>query len=63
MHFLNPTHLQIASSNKNVTFASEAINNPNVTNNPISTNPFTYGYVPHSEKSCKADGCLDHICE
>ena len=63
MHFLNPTCLQIASSNKNVTFASETINNPNVTNNPISTNPFTYDYVPHSEKSRKADGCLDHICE
>ena len=49
MHFLNPTHLQIASSNKNAIFASEAIDNPNVTNNPMLTNPFTYDRVPHSE--------------
>ena len=42
MHFLNPTHLQIASSDKNVTFASEAIDNLNITNNPVSTDPFMY---------------------
>ena len=41
MHFLNPTCLQIASSDKNAIFASEAIDNPNVTNNPMSTDPFT----------------------
>ena len=63
MHFLNPTHLQIASSNKNAIFTSEAIDNPNVTNNPMLTNPFTYDRVPHSEKSRKADDHLNHICE
>ena len=51
MHFLNPTCLQIAPSNKNTTFASDAIDDPNVANNPVSTNPFTYDHVPRSEKS------------
>ena len=63
MHFLNPTCLQIASSNKNATFTSEAIDDLNITNNPVSTDPFTYNCVPHSEKSCKANNHLDHIHE
>ena len=63
MHFLNPTHLQIPSSNKNPAFASEAIDDLNVTNNPVSTNPFMYNHVLHSEKSHKADNHLDHIHE
>ena len=61
MHFLNPTCLQIASSNKNTTFASEAIDNLNITNNSVSTNPFTYECVPRSDKSCKADDRLHHV--
>ena len=63
MHFLNPTRLQIASSNKNATFASEAIDDPNITNDSVSTDPFTYERVPCSEKSRKADDCLDRIRE
>ena len=62
MHFLNPIHLQIAPFNKNTTFTSEAIDDPNITNNPVSTGPFTYDHVPHSEKSHKADNHLDHVC-
>ena len=61
MHFLNPTHLQIASSDKNTTFASEAIDNPNITNDSVSTDPFTYECVPCSEKWRKADDRLHHI--
>ena len=63
MHFLNPTHLQIASSDKNATFTSEAIDEPNITNDSVSTDPFTYERVPRSEKSCKADNCLHRIRE
>ena len=63
MHFLNPTHLQIASSDKNTMFASEAIDAPNITNNSVSTNPFTYERVPRSEKSRKADDRLHHVHE
>ena len=62
MHFLNPTHLQIASSDKNMAFASEAIDDPNVTSHPVST-AFMYDCVPHSEKSHKADDCLDRVHE
>ena len=46
MHFLNPTHLQIASSDKNATFTSEAIDNPNITNDSVSTDPFMYECIP-----------------
>ena len=63
MHFLNPTCLQIASSDKNATFTSEAIDNPNITNDSVSTDPFMYDHIPHSEKLCKANDRLDHVCE
>ena len=63
MHFLNPTCLQIATSDKNMTFASEAIDDLNVTNNPVSMDPFTYDHIPRSEKLCKADDCLDCVCK
>ena len=63
MHFLNPTRMQITPSDKNATFASDAIDNPNVTNNPTSSDPFTYSCVPHSEKSHKADHHLDRVHE
>ena len=63
MHFLNPTHLQIASSNKNTTFTSEAIDDPKITNDSVSTDPFTYERVPHSDKSRKADDCLHRVRE
>ena len=63
MHFLNPTCLQIASSDKNATFASEAIDDPNVTNSPVLTDPFTYDCVPCSEKLHKANNWLDCVCE
>ena len=63
MHFLNPTHLQIASSDKNATFASEAIDNPNITKDSVLTDPFTYKCVPCSDKSCKADDRLHRVCE
>ena len=63
MHFLNPTHLLIAPSNKNVTFASEAIDDPNVTNNPVLTDPFMYDCILCSENLGKADDRLDHIRE
>ena len=61
MHFLNPTSLQNTSSDKNVTFTSEAIDNPLITRDPISTNPFIYDCIPHSEKLHKADNRLDCI--
>ena len=63
MHFLNPTCLQIASSNKNVTFASEAIDDPNITNDSVSTDPFTYECVLHSDKSRKDDDRLHRVHE
>ena len=63
MNFLNPTHLQIASSDKNATFASEAIDDPNITNDSVSTDPFMYECVPCSDKSHKADDCLHRIHE
>ena len=63
MHFLNPTRLQIASSNKNTTFASEAIDDLNITNDSVSTDPFMYEHVLHSDKLCKADDCLHRIHE
>ena len=63
MHFLNPTCLQIASSDKNTTFTSEAIDDPNIINNSVSTDPFMYNRVLHSEKSCKANDHLGHISE
>ena len=63
MHFLNPTCLQIATSDKNMTFASEAIDDLNVTDNPVSMDPFTYDHIPRSEKLCKVDDCLDCVCE
>ena len=62
MHFLNPTRLQIAFSNKNTTFAAEAIDEPNITNS-VSTDPFTYEHVPRSDKSRKADNHLHRIHE
>ena len=61
MHFLNPTRLQIASSDKNATFTSEAIDDLNITNDSVSTDPFTYDHIPRSEKLRKADDCLDRI--
>ena len=61
MHFLNPTHLQIASSDKNTTFASEAIDDPKITNDSVSTDPFTYERVPRSDKSRKADDRLHRV--
>ena len=63
MHFLNPTRLQIVSSDKNATFAAEAIDEPNITNDSVSTDPFTYERVPRSEKSLKADDRLHRIHE
>ena len=63
MHFLNPAHLQIVSSDKNTTFTSEAIDDPNITNDSVSTDPFTYNCIPHSEKSCKANDHLDCVCK
>ena len=63
MHFLNPTRLQIASSDKNVTFASEAIDEPNITNDSVSTDPFTYERILRSEKSRKANNHLHCIRE
>ena len=63
MHFLNPTRLQIASSDKNATFASEAIDDPNITNDSVSTDPFTYERVPCSDKSRKADDRLHRVRE
>ena len=58
MHFLNPTRLQITSSNKNATFAAEAIDEPNITNDSVLTDPFMYERVLRSDKSRKAD---DHL--
>ena len=58
MHFLNPTRLQIASSDKNATFAAEAIDKLNITNDSVSTDPFTYKCVPCSEKLHKANDRL-----
>ena len=63
MHFLNPTRLQITFSDKNATFAAEAIDEPNITNDSVSTDPFTYKRVPCSEKSHKADDHLHRVCE
>ena len=63
MHFLNPTCLQIASSNKNTTFAAEAIDELNITNDSVSTNPFTYEHVLCSEKLCKANNRLHRVCK
>ena len=63
MHFLNPTCLQIASSDKNATFASEAIDDLNITNDSVSTDPFTYECVPRSDKSRKADNRLRRVSE
>ena len=63
MHFLNPTRLQIASSNKNTTFAAEAIDEPNITNDSVSTDPFTYERVPRSDKLHKADDRLHSVRE
>ena len=63
MHFLNPTCLQIASSDKNATFVSDVIDDLNITNDSVSINPFTYDHVLHSEKSHKADDRLHRVHE
>ena len=55
--------LQIASSDKNATFAAEAIDKPNITNNSVSTDPFTHERVLHSDKLRKANDRLHRVRE
>ena len=62
MHFLKPLKQMVPGPEPSASYASEAINDNGITNNPTSKTLLTYNSFPQSNKSWRADNHLCHIC-